>query len=122
MSAVIEYQDLQKLHDDLAKAPVDIDRQMDQDLINASNDCVDIGQDLAHVRKGYMRQTIHALKVGNLHYIVFSDAHYTVYEINRPGVKGGTSHDWMSPAAEAIRDKYPDIIATNVVKLILRKR
>lgn len=119
MAAVIEYQDLQAIHDNWNRAPAAIDAQMDQDLVNASNEGVDIGKENAHVFKGYMRQTIHALKVGNLHYIILSDAHYTVHEINRPGIKDGTPHDWQSITAEQIRNKYPGIIVANAVKIVL---
>lgn len=116
MSMVIEYQDLERLLADLYAMPDQIDEGMDRDLAAAAQDCVRMGQELAHVKKGFMKQTIHALRVGYLHYQVFSDAHYTVYEVNRPGIKEGTSHDWMTPPTEMVTDKYPTIMVDTAIK------
>ena len=96
---------------------LNVRKVIDEDLGKAAADAVQTARSNAHVITGNMRNSVSDQRVGEMHYKVTAEAEYSGFENARGG-----DHAFFDMTVKEIRDKYPDIIVTNIKKLVTNKQ
>lgn len=114
----IQSRDLEILDANLIHAGGKVPDLIDAFCSERADIIVKLGQQLGHKDTGFMTSSWHKEKVGFAHYIVKSDADYTIYEVNREGSKDGTPHDFITEVMNEYYSKYDQQLTDRYLNLI----
>lgn len=85
---------------------------VDAEMEDAAEELAFLAQDLAPVRTGTLRASIHAQRIDHLALQVRADAEYAAYV--EYGTSRAPAQPYMTPAMETIRESYAPRIARRI--------